>query len=55
MSYKATRNVGKLLKDAGKARARFAVLVGSDQIEIKDLSSNEQRAVAAQDLIDATA
>ena len=43
-SYKATRNVGKLLKDAGKAR--FAVIVGdADTVQVKDLGTGEQREV----------
>lgn len=44
MSYKATRNVGKLLKDAEKARARFAVLVGGGGLELKNLETGEQAA-----------
>ena len=55
MSYKATRNVGKLLKDAEKTRARFAVLVSADGLELKDLASGEQQTVAADDLVQATA
>ncbi|MEM8737988.1 MAG: histidine--tRNA ligase [Planctomycetota bacterium] len=49
MSYKATRNVGKLLKDAEKTRARFAVLVGDD-LQVKDLATGEQAAVAPEAL-----
>lgn len=49
MSYKATRNVGKLLKDAEKARARFAVIVG-DEIQLKNLETGEQSTVAADQL-----
>ena len=51
MSYKATRNVGKLLKDAEKMRARFAVLVGPDGLEVKDLDRGEQGPVTAADLV----
>ncbi len=42
MTYKSTRNVGKLLKDATACRARFAVLVGPT-IELKNLDTGEQR------------
>ncbi|MEM6855144.1 MAG: histidine--tRNA ligase [Planctomycetota bacterium] len=52
MSYKTTRNVGKLLKEAEKARARFAVLVG-DNVEIKNLETGEQTPVEPSFLIDA--
>ena len=42
-SYKATRNVGKLLKDAASASARFAVIVETDaEATVKDLDSGEQ-------------
>ncbi|MEM9419648.1 MAG: histidine--tRNA ligase [Planctomycetota bacterium] len=49
MSYKTTRNVGKLLKDAQKARARFAVIVG-EGLELKDLESGEQASVELGEL-----
>ncbi|MEM0913214.1 MAG: histidine--tRNA ligase [Planctomycetota bacterium] len=41
-SYKATRNVGKLLKDAAACRARFALIVAADRLELKDLDTGEQ-------------
>jgi len=45
-SWKATRNIGKLLGDAGKARARFAVILGTELAEgavtVKDLQGGEQ-------------
>jgi histidyl-tRNA synthetase len=41
MSYKTTRNVGKLLKEATGSGARFAVLVGED-MEVKDMDTGEQ-------------
>ncbi|MBX3385239.1 MAG: histidine--tRNA ligase [Phycisphaeraceae bacterium] len=45
-SAKSTRNVGKLLQDAAKARARFAVIVESDTLAtIKDLASGRQEQV----------
>lgn len=56
-SYKTTRNLGKLLKDADAARARFAVIL-DDQVDgntasVKDLAAGEQREVALSNLADA--
>ena len=50
MSYRATRNVGKLLKEASAANARFAVILGDD-VQVKDLASGEQRAVERGGLV----
>lgn len=52
MSYKTTRNVGKLLKDAEKARARFAVLIGGDQIQTKNLATADQQTVSPDQLLE---
>ena len=45
-SYKATRNVGKLLGDAGKCHARTAVILGDElkdnKVAMKDMESGEQ-------------
>lgn len=42
-TYKSTRNVGKLLKEAGNAHARFALILESDSTcSIKNLDANEQ-------------
>ena len=42
-TYKSTRNVGKLLKEANNAHARFALILESDTTcTIKDLDSGEQ-------------
>ncbi|MEM9251611.1 MAG: histidine--tRNA ligase [Planctomycetota bacterium] len=41
-SYKTTRNVGKLLKDAAACRARFALIVAAERLELKDLDTGEQ-------------
>lgn len=54
MTYKTTRNVGKLLKDATTARARFAVIL-DDQAQrgvvgLKNLDSGDQREVTLADL-----
>jgi histidyl-tRNA synthetase len=53
-SYKATRNVGKLLSDASRQRARFAVILGAEAaegiVQLKDLASGEQRTVTMAEL-----
>jgi histidyl-tRNA synthetase len=53
-SYKSTRNVGKLLGDAGKCRARRAVILGAEladgMVQVKDLDRNEQIVVPLQGL-----
>lgn len=45
-SYKTTRNVGKLLKDASNANARYALILGQEleqgQLVVKDLSAGDQ-------------
>lgn len=52
MTYKTSRNVGKLLKDANNARARFVVIVG-EELEVKNLATGEQQQVQAGDLVEA--
>ena len=51
---KTTRNVGKLLAEASKNRARFAAILGEEglegSIELKNLETGEQRAVASGEL-----
>jgi len=55
-SYKTTRNVGKLLGDAAKSRARYAVILGSElaasppRVALKNLDSGEQIEIALDDL-----
>ena len=55
-SYKATKNVGKLLGEAGKARARCAVIIGAEWEEgtvvVKDLETKDQVEVPAAELVD---
>jgi len=55
-SSKATRNVGKLLGDAGKARARFAVILGAELAEgnvaLKNLDAGSQQVVPLASLIE---
>lgn len=42
-SYKTTKNVGKLLQDASKVNARFAVIIESaTEATIKNLATGEQ-------------
>jgi histidyl-tRNA synthetase len=58
-SDRSTRNVGKLLGEAGKARARFAVILGAELDDghavVKDLDSGAQRPIALDELVDALA
>ncbi len=50
-SYKATKNVGKLIQDAAKTGARFCVIVESDTgASLKNLASGAQAAVPIADL-----
>jgi histidyl-tRNA synthetase len=53
MTYKTTRNVGKLIKDAAAVRSRCAVMLGEDAVELKDMASGEQRVVALADVVGA--
>ena len=45
-SYKSTRNLGKLMKDANACRSRFAVILddkaAAGQASLKNLDTNEQ-------------
>ncbi|MFM7051040.1 MAG: histidine--tRNA ligase [Planctomycetota bacterium] len=54
-SARATRNVGKLLGDAGKARARFAVILGAELAEgavaLKNLDTGSQDKVPLASLV----
>ena len=50
-SYKTTRNIGKLLKEAAGHKARFAVILGDDAPQVKDLDTGEQREVSAGELV----
>ncbi len=53
-TYRATRNVGKLLGEADKLRSRTAIILGDELMEgrvvLKDLEGGEQREVALDDL-----
>jgi histidyl-tRNA synthetase len=54
-SAKATKNVGKLLGDAGKARARCALILGAELAEgnvaLKDLDLGTQRSVSLTEAV----
>jgi len=56
-SYKTTRNLGKLMKEADQHAARFAVIlddaVQQDTAQLKDLHTGEQRSVPIGELPDA--
>ena len=56
-SYRQSRNLGKLLKEADGARARFVAIVGDEiadrMITVKNLASGDQRLVPVADLPDA--
>ena len=53
-TYKATRNVGKLLKEAASHRARFAVIVEEGgKLELKNMDTGEQRPIERGSLVDA--
>lgn len=50
-SYKATKNIGKLLQDAASTGARFAVILapaelGRGVVKLKDLATREEREVS---------
>ncbi len=54
-TYKSTRNVGKLLSEAGKCRARFAVILGAEleqgMVALKDLDANVQTLVPVAEIV----
>jgi histidyl-tRNA synthetase len=54
MSYRATRNIGKLLTEASKVNARFAVILGDGAADgmsqVKNLDSGVQEPVAINDI-----
>lgn len=53
-SYKSTKNIGKLLGEADKAGARFAVILddalGGGVVNLKDLRGGEQREISIEEL-----
>lgn len=55
MNYKATRKVGKLLKDAENCGAKYAVILddeaGNGQASVKSLTTGDQQAAAIDQLV----
>ncbi len=55
-NWKTTRNIGKLLGDAAKARARYAVILGAELAEgsvvVKNLDGGSQEKVSLQGISD---
>ena len=55
MTYRATRNVGKLLTEAAKTNTRFTVILGEEleqgNVVIKDMDSGDQSEIALCDII----
>ncbi len=55
MTYRATRNVGKLLTEAAKTNTRFTVILGEElengNVVIKDMDSGEQSEIALDDIV----
>jgi histidyl-tRNA synthetase len=55
MTYRATRNVGKLLTEAAKTSTRFTIILGEElthgNVIVKDMDSGEQTEVALSDIV----
>lgn len=55
MSYRATRNVGKLLTEASKSNARFTVILGEEleggKVVLKNMDTGEQSEVQQTELL----
>lgn len=59
-SYKTTRNIGKLLKEANACRARFAIILEFDDglvgpgslVSLKDLATGDQQPITIDQLAD---
>jgi len=55
-SHRATRNIGKLLGEAGKVRSRLAVIIGKEldagNVVLKSLETGEQEEVARIEIVD---
>lgn len=57
MTYRSTTNIGKLLKEAGACKARFAVIADDQTVEqqtiaVKNLASQDQTQIALGDLVE---
>jgi histidyl-tRNA synthetase len=56
MTYRATKNVGKLLTEAAKANTRFTVILGEElsqgNVTIKDMDSGDQAIIPLDSIVD---
>ncbi|HEB60731.1 MAG TPA: hypothetical protein ENJ06_02800, partial [Phycisphaeraceae bacterium] len=53
-SYRSTRNVGKLLKEAASSRARFALIIEAEgQVTLKNMATGEQQKLADEKVAEA--
>jgi histidyl-tRNA synthetase len=56
MTYRATKNVGKLLTEASKANTRFTVILDEElsqgNVTIKDMDSGEQEIISIDSIVD---
>ncbi|MDP7008243.1 MAG: histidine--tRNA ligase [Phycisphaerales bacterium] len=55
-SYKTTKNVGKLLTEASKANASFAIILGEEisrgEVAIKNLETQDQTTLSKEELVE---
>ena len=55
MSYRATRNVGKLITEASKSNTRFTVILGEElengKVVVKNMDSGDQVEVQQDELL----
>ena len=55
MTYRATRNVGKLLMEADKTNTRFTIILGEELVRgnvvIKNMDSGNQTEIALDDIV----
>jgi len=55
-TYKTTKNVGKLLKEAADQRAKFALIIeGADACTVKNLESGQQQSLTMSEALAAMA
>tara|TARA_X000000368_G_scaffold211391_1_gene167069 strand:+ start:378 stop:1622 length:1245 start_codon:yes stop_codon:yes gene_type:complete len=54
-SYKSTRNVGKLLTEAGKTKSRLVIILGKElkqnKVVVKNMENGEQHEILKEDLL----
>jgi histidyl-tRNA synthetase len=56
-SYKATKNIGKLVGEASSSGARFAIILAPDEwsrgvVKLRDLATREEREIPAADIVE---